>query len=77
MLCSSGCNGKCSNSNMTRIVYALLLAINSIISWIMLTPWAIKKLEHLTMDYMQIRCKGNDCFGFVAVRYLYRISAAC
>jgi serine incorporator 1/3 len=33
----------------------------------MLTPWAIKKLEGLTLDYMQISCVGKQCYGFVAV----------
>jgi serine incorporator 1/3 len=52
---------------MTRIGYGLLLLVNSIISWLMLTDWAIKKLEHLTMDYMKLKCVGKDCYGFVAV----------
>ncbi|KAF2762335.1 membrane protein TMS1 [Pseudovirgaria hyperparasitica] len=50
----------------TRIAYALILLVNSIISWLMLTDWAMKKLEHLTLDYMHF-CTGGDCFGFVAV----------
>lgn len=33
----------------------------------MLTPWAIKKLEHLTLDYMTINCPEGQCYGFVAV----------
>lgn len=33
----------------------------------MLTPWALEKLEHLTMDYMKIRCDGKECHGWVAV----------
>jgi hypothetical protein len=33
----------------------------------MLTDWAVKKLQHLTLDYMTISCNGKDCFGFVAV----------
>lgn len=52
----------------TRIAYAFILLINSIISWIMLTPWAIKKLEHLTLDYVNISCDGGQCYGFVAVQ---------
>lgn len=51
----------------TRIAYACILLINSIISWIMLTPWALKKLQHLTLDYMEIRCDGKECHGWVAV----------
>ncbi|KAM0795775.1 serine incorporator/TMS membrane protein [Usnea florida] len=52
----------------TRIAYAVILLLNSIISWLMLTPWALKKLEHLTLDYMSITCQGKQCYGFVAVQ---------
>lgn len=65
-LCSN-CGGKCQSSTATRIVYALLLAVNSIISWILLTPWAINKLRGLTLDYMKFKCGGGECYGFVAV----------
>jgi hypothetical protein len=54
----------------TRIAYALILLLNSILSWVMLTPWAIQKLEHLTLDYMKIKCLGEECHGFVAVHRL-------
>lgn len=33
----------------------------------MLTPWAIKKLERLTFDYLPISCFGEQCYGFVSV----------
>lgn len=56
------------NSMATRIAYAIILLVNSIISWLMLTPWALKKLEHLTLDYMTISCQGKQCYGFVAVQ---------
>ncbi|KAH7384890.1 membrane protein-like protein TMS1 [Cadophora sp. MPI-SDFR-AT-0126] len=67
--CSAVCSacGKCGNSVATRIAYALILLINSILSWIMLTPWAIKKLQHLTLDYMEISCPNGPCYGWVAV----------
>lgn len=52
----------------TRIAYAVMLLLNSILSWLMLTPWALKKLEHLTLDYMAITCEGKQCYGFVAVQ---------
>jgi serine incorporator 1/3 len=51
----------------TRIAYAFVLLINSILSWVMLTPWALKKLEHMTLDYMEIKCDGKECYGWVAV----------
>lgn len=36
----------------------------------MLTDWAIKKLEHLTFDYIHFKCgkeDGSQCYGFTAV----------
>jgi hypothetical protein len=51
----------------TRIAYALILLVNSILSWIMLTSWAINKLQKLTLDYMTIRCPDGECYGWVAV----------
>lgn len=65
MVCSA-C-GKCGNSVATRIGYALILLVNSILSWIMLTPWAIKKLQNLTFDYVTIQCPNGDCHGWLAV----------
>lgn len=68
--CSAVCSacGKCGNSVATRIAYALLLLVNSILSWIMLTPWAIKKLEHLTFDYVKIDCPTGQCHGWLAMQ---------
>ncbi|KAI5809208.1 serine incorporator/TMS membrane protein [Pyronema omphalodes] len=67
--CSAICSlcGKCQSSTATRIAYALIFLVNSILSWIMLTPWAIKKIEHLTLDTLPISCFGEQCWGFVSV----------
>lgn len=51
----------------TRIAYAFILLINSMVAWLMLTPWALKKLQNLTLDYMTITCDGKECYGWVAV----------
>lgn len=59
--------GKCNNSIATRIAYALILLVNSLISWLMLTEWAVKKLQGLLLDYVTIDCAGKQCFGFAAV----------
>ena len=55
------------NSVATRIAYALILLINSIISWLMLTDWAVKKLQGILLDYVTVSCAGHECFGFAAV----------
>jgi hypothetical protein len=57
-----------ANSMATRIAYAFILLINSIFAWIMLTPWALHKLEHLTLDYMTFKCETNQCYGYLAVQ---------
>ncbi|KAJ2969556.1 hypothetical protein NQ176_g8603 [Zarea fungicola] len=51
----------------TRIAYALILLVNSIVAWIMLTPWAIEKLQHLMLDYVKINCPNGQCYGWLAV----------
>ncbi|KAI1845735.1 hypothetical protein JX265_000086 [Neoarthrinium moseri] len=73
--CSMVCSacGKCGNSVATRIAYALMLLVNSIVAWIMLTPWAIEKLQHLMLDYVKIDCPTGECTGWLAV---YRINFA-
>ena len=55
----------------TRIAYACILVVNSVVAWIMLTPWALRKLEHLTLDYMTFKCGDSEnaqCYGYFAVQ---------
>ncbi|KAK0353593.1 Membrane protein tms1 [Friedmanniomyces endolithicus] len=59
--------GNCQNSILTRIAYALILLLNSLLSWLMLTGWATKKLQGILLDYVTIDCAGKSCFGFAAV----------
>lgn len=69
--CSAICRscGRFNNSMATRIAYAIILLINSILSWVMITDWAIKKLQHALLDYTTITCgEGRACYGFVAVQ---------
>jgi hypothetical protein len=44
-----------------------MLLVNSILAWIMLTPWAIEKLQHLALDYVKINCPNGECYGWLAV----------
>ncbi|KAI9672515.1 MAG: hypothetical protein M1817_003281 [Caeruleum heppii] len=73
--CSAVCSacGKCQGSTATRIAYALILLVNSILSWVVLTDWAIKKLEHVTLDYVKLNCPEHLCYGVLAV---YRVNFA-
>ncbi|TKA45775.1 hypothetical protein B0A54_03460 [Friedmanniomyces endolithicus] len=67
--CSAVCSscGNCQNSILTRIAYALILLLNSLLSWLMLTGWATKKLQGILLDYVTVDCAGKSCFGFAAV----------
>lgn len=67
VFCSSCGKFGCNNSMATRIAYAVILLFNSILSWVMLSDWAVKKLEGALLDYTTISCNGNACYGFVAV----------
>lgn len=44
-----------------------MLLVNSILAWIMLTPFAIEKLQHLMFDYVKINCPNGQCYGWLAV----------
>jgi serine incorporator 1/3 len=67
--CSAVCSacGKCNNSVATRLAYAIILLVNSLLSWLLMTDWAVKKLQKVLLDYVTINCGGHDCFGFAAV----------
>lgn len=45
----------------TRIGYSLILLINSMLSWIMLSDWAIKRLQSWSYDYLKVRPKAVRC----------------
>ncbi|CEG75058.1 Putative TMS membrane protein/tumor differentially expressed protein [Rhizopus microsporus] len=70
-LAFKSCN--CNNSIATRIGYAIIFLFNSILAWLMLSNWAVKKLEHLTLDYMKFDCKEGSCYGVIGV---HRVSFA-
>ncbi|CEP23162.1 TMS1 [Cyberlindnera jadinii] len=53
------------SSFSTRLSYAFLFLINALLSWIMLTDFAISKLEKIS----RFQCEGVEC-GFFAVHRL-------
>jgi len=56
-----------SSSIATRMAYCLILILNSLFAWIMLTPFAIKKLESWSYDYIKMSCPEDTCYGVLAV----------
>ncbi|KAF0493899.1 serine incorporator/TMS membrane protein [Gigaspora margarita] len=65
-LAFKSCN--CNNSIATRIGFALIFIMNSILAWIMLSEWALKQLEKISPDYLKLTCKEDGiCYGVLAV----------
>lgn len=73
-LCSS-IGGTFKSSIMTRITYAIILLINSLLSWIALSPFIIHKIEKATFGFINYSCgpDGSECISFTSV---YRINFA-
>lgn len=76
--CSAFCStlgGTFKSSILTRITYAVILLINSLLSWIALSPFIIHKIEKATFGFINIKCgpDGSNCISFTSV---YRINLA-
>lgn len=73
-LCSS-IGGTFKSAIMTRLMYAFLLLVNSLISWIALSPFIVNKLAHMSFGLINNKCgpDGKNCISFSSV---YRINLA-
>lgn len=75
--CSAFCTsigGSFQSSILTRITYAFFLLLNSLLSWIVLSPFIVNKLEKATFGFINTRCgEGGNCISFVSV---HRINLA-
>lgn len=76
--CSAFCSsigGTFQSSILTRITYAFFLLLNSLLSWIALSPFIIHKLEKATFGFLNSKCgsEGDQCISFVSV---HRINLA-
>lgn len=60
--CARGVLGGQASGVGARIAYALLFLVNSLLSWLMLSNWAVSKL-----DLLKYACRGDECTSFVAV----------
>ncbi|EAZ63129.1 predicted protein [Scheffersomyces stipitis CBS 6054] len=70
--CSALCStigGTFQSSIMTRITYAMLLLVNSLISWIALSPFIVHKIEKATFGFINSKCgqDGSQCISFSSV----------
>ncbi|KAH8925474.1 TMS membrane protein/tumor differentially expressed protein [Atractiella rhizophila] len=59
------CN--CNSSVATRVGFSLIMLLNSVVAWIMLTPWAVRQIEKWSYDYIKMNCEGGTCYGVLAV----------
>ncbi|KAF8322723.1 TMS membrane protein/tumor differentially expressed protein [Clavulina sp. PMI_390] len=59
------CN--CNSSIATRVGFAIIFLLNSMLAWIMNSDWAIKLLEKWSYDYIKMDCTGGKCYGVLAV----------
>ncbi len=69
--CSCLCKLCSSRSSIaTRIGYALLFLLTSILSWVLLTDWAGEQLRKISYGYLDLPCPDGQCQGVLGV---YRI----
>ncbi|KAF8905016.1 serine incorporator/TMS membrane protein [Gymnopilus junonius] len=59
------CN--CNSSIATRVGFAIIFSLNSILAWMMKTDLAIKLIEKWSFDYIKMDCAGEKCYGVLAV----------
>lgn len=60
---------------LTRSTYALMLLINSLLSWIALLPFIVHKIEKATFGFINISC-GTDGAQCILFALVYRINCA-
>ncbi|TFK40055.1 TMS membrane protein tumor differentially expressed protein [Crucibulum laeve] len=59
------CN--CNSSIATRVGFAIIFSLNSILAWIMKTDFAIQQIRKWSLDYIKMDCEGEKCYGVLAV----------
>ncbi|KAL0577245.1 Membrane protein tms1 [Marasmius crinis-equi] len=64
MFCKS-CN--CNSSIATRVGFAIIFCLNSLLAWLMKTDFMIKQIEKWSYDYIKMDCTGDKCYGVLAV----------
>ncbi|KDQ57032.1 hypothetical protein JAAARDRAFT_35631 [Jaapia argillacea MUCL 33604] len=59
------CN--CNSSIATRIGFAIIFCLNSMLAWLMKTKMAIHLIEKWSYDYIKMDCENDKCYGVLAV----------
>ncbi|KAL6302514.1 TMS membrane protein/tumor differentially expressed protein [Sparassis latifolia] len=64
MFCKS-CN--CNSSIATRVGFAIIFCLNSMLAWLMKTRWAIDLIQKWSHGYLEMECAEGRCYGVLAV----------
>ncbi|KAJ2925802.1 hypothetical protein H1R20_g11291, partial [Candolleomyces eurysporus] len=59
------CN--CNSSIATRVGFAIIFILNSILAWVMKTDAVAKLIKKWSMDYIKMECAEGKCYGVLAV----------
>ncbi|KAH7103904.1 TMS membrane protein/tumor differentially expressed protein [Auriculariales sp. MPI-PUGE-AT-0066] len=59
------CN--CNSSIATRVGFAMIFSLNSMLAWLMKTPFAINLLSKYSPEYTRMDCVNGSCYGVLAV----------
>ncbi|QFZ27291.1 putative membrane protein [Clavispora lusitaniae] len=76
--CFHFCNsidGTIPSAIMTRLTYAFVLMVNSLMSWVAMSPFIVHKIEKMSFGFINYSCgpDGKNCIGFSSV---HRINLA-
>ncbi|KAF5342041.1 hypothetical protein D9611_001784 [Ephemerocybe angulata] len=59
------CN--CNSSIATRVGFAIIFLLNSILAWVMKTDAISQLIKKWSMDYIKMDCAEGKCYGVMAV----------
>ncbi|TBU41487.1 TMS membrane protein/tumor differentially expressed protein [Dichomitus squalens] len=59
------CN--CNSSIATRVGFAFIFCLNSMLAWLMKSPLIFEQLEKMSYGYLKMDCEGDKCYGVLAV----------
>lgn len=51
----------------THLSIQIIFCLNSMLAWLMKTPFAIRQIEKWSYDYIKMDCDGDKCYGILAV----------
>lgn len=48
----------------------MIFALNSMLAWLMKTPFMVDNIAKWSYDYIKMDCADDKCYGVLAVRIL-------